>query len=159
MLMLKRTYESPPVGPWSDYDYDVLDGDQRVGRIVLAQQTPEGRRWFWTTARVPQSTDDHGYAASREQAMADFEVRWGALHPRRIPQILVQPIDLASKVYDRTPVLLQPKVFDGSLAGTAGTELLKPAPNDYLQTWPVSKQVNSSHAPGDDPTPIERGAA
>ena len=84
MLTLKRTYESPPVGPWSDYDYDVFDGDQRVGRIMLAQQMPEGRPWFWMTARVLQSMDDHGYAASREHAMADFEARWEALHPRQI---------------------------------------------------------------------------
>ena len=81
MLTLKRTYESPPVGPWSDYDYDVFDGDQRVGRIILAQQTPEGQPWLWMTARVPQSMDDHGYAASCEHAMADFEARWDALHP------------------------------------------------------------------------------
>ena len=42
MLTLKRTYESPPVGPWSDYDYDVFDGDQRVGRIIA--RTANARR-------------------------------------------------------------------------------------------------------------------
>jgi putative SOS response-associated peptidase YedK len=57
------------------------------------------------------------------------------------------------------PVLLQRKDFDGWLTGTAGVELLKPAPNDYLQTWPVSRRVNSSRAPGDDPTLIDRIAA
>jgi putative SOS response-associated peptidase YedK len=57
------------------------------------------------------------------------------------------------------PVLLQPKDFDRWLAGTAGAELFKPAPNDYLQTWPVSRRVNSSRAPGDDPTLIEQIAA
>ena len=98
MLTLKRNYESPPVGPWSDYDYDVFDGDQRVGRIILAQQTPEGRPWFWAAARFPQSMDDHGYAASREQAMEDIEACWNALHPLHI---LVQPTDRASKVDDR----------------------------------------------------------
>ena len=122
MLTLKRTYESPLVGPWSDYDYDVLDGDRRVGRIMLAQETPEGLPWFWTTERFMQSTDDHGYAASLEQAMGDFEVRWDASHPPRIPQP-VQPIDPTSKVYGQMPVLLQPKEFDGSLGSS-------PAPND-----------------------------
>jgi hypothetical protein len=41
---------------------------------------PEDRRLFWTiTARDPQSAYDRGYAASREQAMVDFKVRWSAL--------------------------------------------------------------------------------
>jgi putative SOS response-associated peptidase YedK len=40
---------------------------------------------------------------------------------------------LAAKVHDRMPVLLQPKEFDRWLAGTVGTDLLKPAPDDYLQ--------------------------
>jgi putative SOS response-associated peptidase YedK len=58
---------------------------------------------------------------------------------------------LATKVHDRMPVLLQPpKDFDCWLAGTSGTELFKPAPDDYLQVWPVSRRVNSSRAPGDD---------
>jgi hypothetical protein len=51
------------------------------------------------------------------------------------------------------------RFFDGWLMGTAGAELLKPAANDYLQTWPVSRRVNSSRAPGDDPTLIDRVAA
>jgi hypothetical protein len=63
-------------GHWSDDDYDVFDGDRHIGRIMLHTQAPEGQPWFWTiTARVPQSTQDRGYAASREQAMADFKAR------------------------------------------------------------------------------------
>ena len=34
-------------------------------------------------------------------------------------------------------------------------EYLRPAPNDLLQRWPVSKRVNSSKADADDPTLIE----
>ena len=115
MLTLKRTYESPPVGPWSDYEYDVFDGDQCVGRIILTHETPEGRPWLWMTSRVPQSMDDHGYAASRERAMATFEARWDALLARQTPLILVQPINLSSKAHDRMPVQFQPKEFGGSL--------------------------------------------
>jgi putative SOS response-associated peptidase YedK len=66
---------------------------------------------------------------------------------------------LAGKVHNRMPVLLQPQDFDGWLAGTTGTDILKPAPDDYLQVWPVSRRVNSSRAPSDDPALIERVAA
>jgi hypothetical protein len=36
--------------------------------------------WFWTiTAReIPPSVHNHEYSATREQAMADFKMRWGA---------------------------------------------------------------------------------
>jgi len=37
----------------------------------------------------------------------------------------------------------------------AGVELLKPAANDLLQRWPVSKRVNSSRADADDATLME----
>jgi hypothetical protein len=60
--------------------------------------------------------------------------------------------------HERMPVLLKSSDFDGWLAN-AGGELLKPAANDYLQAWLVSRRVNSSRAPGDDPTLIDRVAA
>ena len=66
---------------------------------------------------------------------------------------------LAGKVHDRMPVLLQPEVFPRWLAGSASTEMLNPAADDYLQVWPVSRRVNSSRAPSDDPTLIEQIAA
>jgi hypothetical protein len=37
----------------------------------------------------------------------------------------------------------------------AGAGFLNPAPNDYLQRWPVSKRVNSSKAGADDAMLIE----
>ena len=66
---------------------------------------------------------------------------------------------LARKVHDRMPVLLQPEDFDRWLAGATSTEMLKPAPDEYLQVWPVSRRVNSSRAPSDDQTLIEQIAA
>ena len=44
----------------------------------------------------------------------------------------------------------------GFLSGEAGAGILKPAPNDLLQHWPVSKRVNSSKADADDATLIDR---
>jgi putative SOS response-associated peptidase YedK len=54
------------------------------------------------------------------------------------------------------PVLLAEKDFEPWLSGSAGMELLKPAANDLLQRWPVSKRVNSSRAPAEDATLIDR---
>jgi putative SOS response-associated peptidase YedK len=49
--------------------------------------------------------------------------------------------------------------FEVWLGGRAGVEFLKPAADDLLQKWPVSRRVNSSRAPADDATLIERAAA
>jgi putative SOS response-associated peptidase YedK len=54
------------------------------------------------------------------------------------------------------PVFLTEKQFAPWLSGEAGAAYLKPARNDYLQRWPVSKRVNSSKADADDPTLIEK---
>ena len=54
------------------------------------------------------------------------------------------------------PVLLAEKDFEPWLSGEVGLELLRPASDDLLQRWPVSRRMNSSRAPDDDPTLIER---
>jgi putative SOS response-associated peptidase YedK len=61
-----------------------------------------------------------------------------------------------AEVHDRMPVLLTEDQFAPWLGGEAGTEVLKPAPNNYLQRWPASKRVNSSKADTDDATLIEQ---
>jgi putative SOS response-associated peptidase YedK len=70
--------------------------------------------------------------------------------------IITEPNEFVAEVHDRMPVLLTDKQFDPWLTGKAGVEYLKPAPNDYLQKWPVSKRVNSSRADDDDATLIEK---
>jgi putative SOS response-associated peptidase YedK len=70
--------------------------------------------------------------------------------------IICEPIEFVAEIHDRMPALLAQDDFEPWLSGTAGIELLKPAPNDLLQKWPVSKRVNSSRASDDDPTLIER---
>lgn len=73
--------------------------------------------------------------------------------------IIAAANEAVREVHDRMPVLLQAADFDAWLSGAAGTELLKPADNDLLQRWPVSRRVNSSRAPAEDPILIEPLAA
>jgi putative SOS response-associated peptidase YedK len=70
--------------------------------------------------------------------------------------IITEPNAFVGEVHDRMPVLLAEKDFKPWLTGEAGVELLKPAPNDLLQKWPVSKRVNSSRADYNDSTLIEK---
>jgi putative SOS response-associated peptidase YedK len=62
---------------------------------------------------------------------------------------------LTGAIHDRMPALLEPRSIEAWLSGTAGPEILKPAPAEALRLWPVSKRVNKSTTPGDDPTLIE----
>jgi putative SOS response-associated peptidase YedK len=59
------------------------------------------------------------------------------------------------EIHDRMPALLGPDQIEAWVSGTAGTEILKPAPDAALRMWPVSKRVSKSTTPGDDPTLIE----
>jgi putative SOS response-associated peptidase YedK len=70
--------------------------------------------------------------------------------------IITEPNDFVAEVHDRMPGLLMPEQFEYWLSGNMGVEELKPAPDDYLQRWPVSKRVNSSKADKDDASLVER---
>jgi putative SOS response-associated peptidase YedK len=63
--------------------------------------------------------------------------------------------DLLRDIHDRMPVVLEPDTFDAWLSGEAGEEVLKPAAGEVLVKSLVSRRVNSSKAPADDPTLIE----
>jgi putative SOS response-associated peptidase YedK len=69
--------------------------------------------------------------------------------------IITEPNDFVAKVHDRMPALLSERQFEAWLSGEAGPGILKPAPNEYLQRWPVSNRVNGSKADADDVTLIE----
>jgi hypothetical protein len=47
MLILKRIYESRCVGPWPCEDFEVLDGNRCVGRILRIPHESEGQSWLW----------------------------------------------------------------------------------------------------------------
>jgi putative SOS response-associated peptidase YedK len=69
--------------------------------------------------------------------------------------LITEPNDFVAEVHDRMPVVLESKDF-ASWLNDGGSSLLRPAANDVLQRWPVSRRVNSSRAPADDPSLIDR---
>lgn len=66
---------------------------------------------------------------------------------------------LTGPIHDRMPVVLDKADVRPWLNGTGGTELLRPAGNDRLRLWPVSKRVNKTGTEDDDPTLIDEVAA
>jgi hypothetical protein len=79
-LILKRASASRPSGEWTEDDCDVLTDGVVVGRIVKAAAVPVGQSWLWTLAfgHHEDRTPTHGYAATREAAMAAFAKSWQA---------------------------------------------------------------------------------
>jgi hypothetical protein len=77
-LVLKRASASRPSGEWNEDDYDVLAGGDVVGRIFKANASPVGASWMWTLAfgHHEDRTPTHGYAETREAAMAAFAKSW-----------------------------------------------------------------------------------
>jgi hypothetical protein len=77
-LILKRASASRPSGGWDDDDYDVLADGVVVGRIFKVNAGP-AMPWMWTLEPFRHHEDrtpTHGYAATREAAMAAFAKSW-----------------------------------------------------------------------------------
>jgi len=113
------------------------------------QTTPDGKQPWYFTARngSPLLT-----AAGRWDEWKD---RATGERLKSCTMIITEPNEFAGEIHDRMPVFLKEPQLAPWLSGEAGAEYLMPAPNDYLQRWPVSKRVNSSKADPDDATLIE----
>ena len=73
--------------------------------------------------------------------------------------IVTDANDLTRPIHGRMPVVLDQADIGPWLNGEVGTELLKPAGDDRLQMWPVSRRVNKTGTGDDDPTLIAELAA
>ena len=78
---------------------------------------------------------------------------------RSCTMIITEPNEFVAKVHDRMPALLAPNQFEPWLSGRAGTEILRPAPDNSLVMRPVSRRVNSSRADDSDASLIDAAAA
>jgi len=58
--------------------FAIFDGEDCIGHIMRTQKSRKGKPWFWTifVGAAAGIVSDRGYAATREQAIADFEAEW-----------------------------------------------------------------------------------
>jgi hypothetical protein len=77
-LILKRASASRTSGQWKEDDFDVLADGVVVGRIMKAAASPVDAPWLCTLAfgHHEDRTPTHGYAETREAAMAAFAKSW-----------------------------------------------------------------------------------
>ena len=113
------------------------------------QDTPAGKQPWYFSARdgSPALTIAGLWDEWRDKASGETL--------KSCTMIITEPNKFVADIHDRMPVLFDEKDYEPWLSGKAGLELLKPAPEDLLQRWPVSKRVNSSRAPDDDPRLID----
>ena len=114
------------------------------------QDTPDGKQPWYFTAR------DGSPALTTAGLSDEWRDRASGETLKSCTMLITQPNSFVAEVHDRMPALLAEKDYDAWLSGSAGVELLRPAPENLLQRWPVSKRVNSSKAPADDPTLVDR---
>jgi putative SOS response-associated peptidase YedK len=76
---------------------------------------------------------------------------------RSCAMVITTPNKLVAEIHDRMPVILERADFQQWERGhvNEAAPLMKPAADDVLQRWPVSKRVNSSRADDGDSTLIE----
>ena len=114
------------------------------------QDTAGGKQPWYFTAR------DDSPALTVAGLWDEWKNRETGERLKSCTMIITEPNTIVADIHDRMPALLSEKDFEPWLGGEASVELLTPAPDDMLQRWPVSKRVNSSKAPADDPTLIDR---
>lgn len=78
---------------------------------------------------------------------------------RSCTMLVTKANKLVSDYHDRMPMLLGLGQHGRWLEADTKAQVFRPAPDGYLQVWPVSRRVNNSRAPADDPTLIDRIAA
>ena len=119
-------------------------------RLLRVARHAERKQPWYFTAR------DGSPALTIAELWDEWQDKESGKPLRTCTMIITEPNKFVAEVHDRMPVLLAEKDYEPWLSGKADLELLKPAPENMLQRWPVSKRVNSSRAPDDDPTLIHK---
>jgi len=113
------------------------------------QDTPDGKQPWYFTRRDGQVMTIAALWANSKNREAGTELKSCAM-------VITEPNKFVGEMHDRMPVILEAKDFEQWEHGDAkdAAALMKPASEDVLQRWPVSKRVNSSRADDTDPTLI-----
>ena len=114
------------------------------------QNTPSGKQPWYFTAR------DGSPILTAAGLWDEWKTRETGEQLKSCTMIITEPNDFAAQIHDRMPAFLTEGQFGPWLSGEAVAGILKPAPNDFLQRWPVSKRLNSSKADADDPPLIDK---
>ncbi len=72
--------------------------------------------------------------------------------------IVTDANSLTGTVHNRMPAVLDNADIGRWLNSTTGAEVLRPAAEDRLRMWPVSRRVNKTGTGDDDPTLIKEVA-
>jgi putative SOS response-associated peptidase YedK len=115
------------------------------------QDTPDGKQPYYFTRRDGQPLT--------------IAALWDTWHDKRenksiesCAMVITEPNKFVADIHDRMPVILEREHFDTWMRTNdleEAAELMKPADEDVLQKHPVSRRVNSSKAPADDPSLID----
>jgi putative SOS response-associated peptidase YedK len=109
---------------------------------------PDGRQLYFITA-----------ADESVLSFAGLYDRWkNAETGERIVSctiIVTDANELTRPIHDRMPVVLDKADIGRWLSGEGSTELLRPAAEDRLRMWPVSRRVNKTGTSDDDPTLLD----
>ena len=111
------------------------------------QTTPEGKQPYYFTRRDGQPITIAGLWSNWKDNATGEDLK-------SCTMVITEPNKFAAEFHDRMPVILEAKDFEQWERGDVkdATVLMKPAAEDLLQKWPVSKRVNNSRADGDDAT-------
>jgi putative SOS response-associated peptidase YedK len=115
--------------------------------------------WLSTpTAKQPY------YFTRRDGQPLTFTGLWDEWHEhatntllKSCSMVITKANSFVADIHDRMPVILEPTDFEQWEHGdpSDAAQLMRPAAENILQRWPVSRRVNSSKAPTDDPSLTE----
>jgi putative SOS response-associated peptidase YedK len=113
--------------------------------------TPEGKQPYYFTRRDGQVITIAGVQDGWTEPQSGERLRSCSM-------VITDANKFVSDIHDRMPVILEAERFEQWMDGNPNdaAALMKPASEDLLQKWPVSRRVNSSRADDSDATLIEK---